>query len=187
MPFTIKGLGDRYPHFECLNKGDSRYADNVMQGRIGDRRLCAFDYHYETGGGKDKTRHHFSAVIVTTNLPLKPLFIRHETVLDRLAAAVGFEGIQFESAAFNKQFHVRSPDHRWAFDVLPQATMEFLMDSPKFVLEFQLCQIIAYRDTLFQPADFDSAIQVIEGILHRLPTSLVQELQEDGADSDRRN
>ena len=151
-----------------------------MQGRIGDHQLCAFDYHYETGSGKRRERHHFSAVIVTTNLPLKPLWIRHETVFDRVAAAVGFEGIQFESAAFNKEFHVTSPDHRWAFDVLPQATMEFLMNSPKFVLEFQLCQIIAYRDTLFQPADFESAIQVIEGILRRLPTSLVQELQGDG-------
>ena len=50
------------------------------------------------------------------------------------------------------------------------------MNSPKFVLEFQLCQIIAYRHTLFRPADFESAVQVIEGILQRLPTSLVQEL-----------
>lgn len=172
-----KGFGDRYPHFECLNKGDNRYACNVMQGRIEGHRVCAFDYHYETSNGDDKTRHHFSAVIITTSFPLKPLVIRHSNVFDRVAAAVGFEGVQFEWTEFNKEFHVTSPDHRWAFDVLPQATMEFLMNSPKFVLEFQLCQVIAYRDTRFQLADFDSAIQVIEGILRRLPTSLVQELQ----------
>ena len=117
---------------------------------------------------------------MTTNLPLKPLFIRHETVFDRLADAVGFEGVQFESAAFSKAFHVRSPNRHWAFDVLPQATMEFLMDSPKFILDFELCQVIAYRPTFFQPADFDSAIEVIEGVLRRLPTSLVQELQGGG-------
>jgi hypothetical protein len=177
-----KGFGDRYPHFECLNVGESRYAENVMQGRTGDYRVCAFDYTYVVNSsGKDQTRHQFSAVIVTANLPLKPLIIRHETVFDRLAAAVGIEGIQFESAAFNKEFHVRSPDPRWAFDVLPQATMEFLMNAPKFTLEFQLCQIIAYRGKRFQPADFESAIQVIEGVLHRLPTSLVNELRADGA------
>ena len=124
-----------------------------------------------------RTRHHFSAVILTTNLPLKPLLIRHTNVFDRVAAAVGFEGVQFEWTEFNKEFHVTSPDQRWAFDVLPQATMEFLMNSPKFTLEFQLCQIIVYRNALFQPADFDSAIQVIEGILRRLPPSLVKELQ----------
>ena len=85
-----------------------------------------------------------------------------------------------ESAEFNREFHVASPDRRWAFDVLPQSTMEFLLESPKFILEFQLCQIMACRDDLFQPGDFDAAIEVIEGILSRLPASLVQELQ--GAD-----
>jgi hypothetical protein len=174
-----KGLGNRYPHFECLNKGQSRYANNVMQGRVGKYRVCAFDYHYQTSDGKNKTNHRFSAVIVTTNLPLKPLVIRHTNLFDRLATAIGFEGIQFESTEFNKQFHVTSSDHRWAFDVLPQSTMEFLLDSPKFIVEFGLCQIIAYRSTPFQPTDFESAIVVIEGILQRLPRSLVQELQEN--------
>lgn len=170
-------LGDRHPHFACLNRGDHRYADNVMEGQIEGHRVCAFDYHYETSNGDDKTRHHLSAVIVTTNLPLKPLVIRHRNFLDQVAAAVGFEGIQFEWTEFNKEFHVTSSDHRWAFDVLPQATMEFLMNSPKFTLEFQLCQVMAYRNALFQPADFDSAIQVVEGILRRLPPSLVKELR----------
>ncbi len=179
-PAHDSGFGDRYPHFPCLNKGKDRYACNVMQGRLGNYRLCAFDYHYYSRySGRDdgSSYQFFSAVIVTTSLPMKPLVIRQKKDFDRVAAMIGFEGVEFEWGAFNKEFHVTSLDHRWAFDVLPQATMEFLMNSPKFVLEFQLCQIIAYRDTLFQPADFESAVQVIEGILSRLPTSLVQELQ----------
>jgi hypothetical protein len=85
--------------------------------------------------------------------------------------------VEFESAEFNRQFHVSSPDRRWAFDFLPQATLEFLLDSPQFSLECQLCQVIAYRQTTFAPADFESAIAVIEGILARLPKSFLQELQ----------
>ncbi len=171
-------FGDRHPHFACLNKGLKRYAENIMEGHIGKRRLCAFDYHYETPNGHSgNQRHRFSAVILTTNLSLKPLLIRHEGFFDRVAALLGFEKIEFESAEFSREFHVTSPDRRWAFDVLPQATMEFLLNSPKFVLEFKLCQIIAYRDNIFSPADFDSAIQVIEGIIARLPNSLLQELQ----------
>jgi hypothetical protein len=169
-------FGNRYPHFACLNHSGRRSASNVMDGRIGDHWICAFDYHYESGSDEDK-RCHFSAVIVTTNLPLKSLSIRHTSVFDRMAAAVGFEGIQFEWAAFNKEFRVTSPDPRWAFDVLPQAALEFLMNSPRFILDFELCQIMAHRQSLFQPADFDAAIQLIEGILHRLPPSLVQELR----------
>ena len=177
-PARDSGLGDRYAHFACLNHGENRFADNRLEGRAGDHAFCAFDYHYETSDGKNRARHVFSAVILTTKLPLKPLVIRPERLADRVAALLGFEGIEFESAAFNKQFHVTSPDPRWAFNVLPQATLEFLLDSPKFNLECQLCQIIAYRQTIFQPADFESALEVIEGILSRLPKSLLQELQE---------
>jgi hypothetical protein len=179
-PFRDGGFGRRHSWFQCLNKGSSRYANNVARGQVGPHELCAFDYHYTTGSGKNKTHHHFSGVIITTNLPLKPLSIRNETVFDRLASVVGFEDIQFESVEFNKQFHVSSSDRRWAFDVLPQSTMEFLLDSPKFQVEFRPCLVLARRDRLFQPQDFDAAIEVIEGILRRLPASLVQELQ--GAD-----
>ena len=173
-------FGYRYPHFACLNRGHNRYAENRLLGRIGDHKLCAFDYHYETDSGDNRQRHNFSAVVLTTNLALRPLVIRPGTFLDRVSALLGFEGIEFESAEFNKQFHVTSPDRRWAFDVLSQATMEFLLDSARFTVEFQLCQIIAYRETIFTPAEFGSAIQVIEGLLSRLPKSLLQELQGAG-------
>jgi hypothetical protein len=178
FPARDSRLEDRYP-FACLKHGESRYADNRLQGRIGDHSCCAFDYHYETSDGKNRTRHEFSAVILATKLPLKPLVIRPEHLSDRFVALLGFAGIEFESEAFNRQFHVSAPDRRWAFDVLPQATLEFLLDSPRFCLECQPCQIIAYRETIFQPAEFESAVEVIEGILSRLPKSLVEELQEN--------
>ena len=133
--------------------------------------MCVFDFHYETSAGDDKRdRHHFSVVIVTTNLPLKPLVIRQQGIFDRFAALVGLDRIELESAEFNREFHVQSPDRRWAFDVLPQATMDFLAHSPRFLLEFQLCQIIAYRDRLFTTADFAAALQVIGGYSTGCPT-----------------
>jgi hypothetical protein len=176
-PFHDGDFPYRHSCFECFNKGKSRYADNVARGRIGNHSLCAFDYHYTTGSNERKGTAHFSGVVVTTNLPLKPLWIRSETIFDRAASLLGVDRIEFESAAFNRAFHVASPDRRWAFDVLPQNTMEFLLDSPKFALEFQLCQVLARRDGLLEPQDFDAAIEVIEGILSRLPASLLQELQ----------
>jgi hypothetical protein len=176
-PSRVYEMGDQYPDFGCLNHGTRRYAENVIRGRIGQRSVCAFDYHYETSNGDHDGSHRFSALIVTTNLPFKPLLIRHEAFLDRVAAFLGFEGIEFESAEFSKEFHVKSPDRRWAFDVLSQATMEFLLRSPRFILEFHPWQVMAYRDETFKPADFESALQVIEGILDRLPKDLLQELQ----------
>jgi hypothetical protein len=184
-PTDDSGMENRFPGFQCLQYGSSRYAYNISEGMIGQRPVHAFDYHYETestdsDGKTTTTSHAFSAVVVSTNLPLKPLAIRSEGFFDRVAAFLGFEDIDFESTEFSRQFHVTSPDRRWAYDVLPQSTLEFLLDSPRFLIELCDCQLIAYREQTFKPADFDAALQVIEGILERLPASLVQELKGAG-------
>jgi hypothetical protein len=58
-----------------------------------------------------------------------------------------------------------------------QETMEFLLGSPHFYLDFRDRYVIAYRKRPFKVADFEAAIQVITGILDRLPASVVQELK----------
>jgi hypothetical protein len=58
-----------------------------------------------------------------------------------------------------------------------QETMEFLLGSPHFHLDFRDRYVIAYRKKPFKVADFEAAIQVITGILDRLPESVVQELK----------
>ena len=143
-PIAIRGSS-------ASKKGTAATPTTSHKGGSETIKVCAFDYHYTTGSGKSQSTHRFSGVMVTTNLPLKPLWIRSETIFDRVAGLVGMEPIQLESAEFNQEFHVTSPDRRWAFDVLPQSTMEFLLDSPKFTLEIQLCQILAYRDGFRTP------------------------------------
>jgi hypothetical protein len=157
-PSNDHGMDGRYSGFACLKKGDNRYAYNVMEGRAAERAVCAFDYHYEThstdsDGHRTTHNHHFSAVIVEAGMPLKPLFIRTEHFFDK------------------------SPDRRWAFDVLQQSTMEFLLEAPRFALEFQHRQVIAYREKTFAPADFEAALEVIKGVLERLPEYLLREMK----------
>jgi len=185
QPAHDRGMDDRYPQFKCLKQGDDRYAYNVMEGAVGQRTACAFDYHYETHstdskGNRTTYDHHFSAVIVETGLALKPLVIRKEGFFDKIGEFLGFEDIDFESIEFSKAFYVKSPDRRWAFDVIQQSTMEFLLESPRFTLEFQESQIIAFRDRNFKPDDFEAALRVIEGVIERLPNYLLREMK--GAD-----
>jgi hypothetical protein len=124
-PSNDSGMDDRYPAFNCLREGDNRYAYNVMRGQAGGHGVTAFDYHYETHstdskGERSTTNHHFSAVIVATGLPLKPLVIREEGFFDKVGAFLGFDDINFESTEFSREFYVKSPDRRWAFDVIHQ-------------------------------------------------------------------
>lgn len=174
-------IDNRYP-FKCLQRGDNRYGYNIVEGNISNRPVRAFDYHYETHhtdskGNRRTTHHYFSAVIVDANLPLKPLFIRSENLFDKLADFVGFNDIDFESAEFSKKFYVKSPDKKWAYDVLHQATMEFMLQSLQYDIEFSGRHVIAYRNKTLTAGYFEEAINLVNGILDRLPESLIQELK----------
>ena len=175
-------IDNRYPKFSCLQEGDDRYAYNIMQGTIAGRSILAFDYHYETHstdskGNRETDDEEFSAVIVRPGLPLRPLSIRGETFFDKVGAFMGFEDINFESAEFNRQFFVKSPDRHWAFDVLNQQSMEFLLASPRFTLEMDDACVIAYHSKTFTTGDFESALNLIGGLLDRIPQSVLQDLK----------
>lgn len=170
---------DRYP-FSCLTKGDNRYAQNICRGRLCNRDATTFDYHYETHStdakGHQTTYHHwFSAVMFSTQWSFKPLSIRTENLLDKIGAFFGFEDINFESAEFSREFCVASPDRRWAFDVLHQETMEFLLASPRFALEMGGPYVIAHRDQTFSVADFEAAANLLAGLLDRIPKTVLEE------------
>jgi hypothetical protein len=59
-----------------------------MRGKREGRDITAFDYRYVTGHGKSRRVHNFSALIVENPLPLKPLYIRPESILDRLQTRI---------------------------------------------------------------------------------------------------
>ena len=169
------GFDERYPDFGCLRRGHSRYASNIAEGDLNGRRVTAFDYRYVTGSGKNRQTHHFSAVVLRSNVALKPLRIRSENVFDRVTEFFGLDDIDFESAEFSREFHVKSSDKRWAYDVLHQRTMEFLLSMPRFSLEFDTRHAIAWRNRRFNVETFESAIAVVEGILDRMPEYVIRQ------------
>ena len=170
-----RGMDDRFDQFKCLRQGHSRYAYNVMEGQWAGKDLAAFDYHYATGSGKNRSDHHFSALILESPIRLKPLFIRREGFFDKVTEFFGLDDIDFESAEFSRKFYVRSPDRRWAYDVIHQRMMEYLMSAPAFAIQFAPGHVIAWRSRRAKPADFEAAAELILGILSRLPDYLVRQ------------
>jgi len=172
---------ERFPDFDCLRQGHSRYAENLITGRWNEPghatplTVRALDYHYKTGSGKNESSHQFSAVIVENPIPMRPLLIRPENFFDRVAEFFGADDIDFESSEFSRAFFVKSPDKRWAYDVVHQRMMEFLLNTPRFALQFSPSHVIAWRDKTFDVADFGSAIRLIQGIFERLPDYVVRQ------------
>ena len=72
---------------------------------------------------------------------------------------------------------VTAKDKRWAYDIVHQETMELLLQSPRFKLEFRGPHVMAYRAKRFKPLDFDQAFTLVEGILDRIPRDLKKELR----------
>ena len=143
--------------------------------------MRAFDHHYysETEPGRGKDHHYFSAVVIEAGMPLLPLAIRPRGPLDEVTEFIGFEETGFESAEFSQKFFVKSPDRRWAYDVVHQKTMELMLAHPHFLIDFQGSQIMAYyHDRMFSLAEFESALKVVTGILDNLPESVVRDLKE---------
>ncbi len=173
-------LDDRYPLFKCLRHGSRRRAYNIVEGTWRELPVKVFDYRYETGSGKNRSTHHFSALILRSPIPLKPLTIRPENFLDKIGEFIGIDDIDFESAEFSRKFHVGSPNRRWAYDVIHTRAMEFLLQSPTFSMAFGAHEVIAWRSRRMSPADFDAALDVIHGLFDLMPDYLVRQ-QTSGA------
>ena len=174
-PTRDGSFDERYRSFGCLRRGHSRAASNIAEGDWNGRHVTAFDYRYVTGSGKNRSTHYFSAVVLQSGVPLQPLRIRSENVFDRVTEFLGVDDIDFESAEFSRAFHVKAKDKRWAYDVLHQRTMEYLLSVPRFSIEFDVRCAIAWRNRRFSVETFESAIGVLEGIFDRLPEYVVRQ------------
>ena len=172
---------DQFPDFKALKAGEGdRYAYNIISGDYRGRPLRAFDYHYITTSTDDKghrtTNHHqFSAVIVNSLIPLKPLHIRPEGFFDHIAAAFGFEDINFESAAFSRQYKVTAPDRKWAYDVLHPRAIEFLLAVPPFSLQFDTGAVMFWNNKTWSVAEVEAAADTVNGLLDLLPDYLKEQ------------
>jgi hypothetical protein len=171
-----RNLARQYPDFKRLHRGHSRFVKNVMTGRRRDLEVTAFDYQYTTGHGKNRQTHRESAAIVRSAHPLIPLHIRHEHIFDKVGEFLGFDDIDFESAEFSRKFHVSSPDRKWAYDVLHNRTIEFLMKECFCDLDCDGWHVMIHRNRRFSPQEFGRAMDLAVGFLERIPDFVVREL-----------
>jgi len=163
----------KFPHFRRLTSGYDQYASNVISGTWKNREFLGFDYYYKPSPQASSNPNFFSAVILFSEVSLEPLLIRPESFFDKVTESVGFEEIKFESADFNQKFVIKSPNKEWAYHVIHQRMMEFLLNDPNhFTIQFAPNCVIAYHNDLFSLRGYEHAADIISGILDRLPRYL---------------
>jgi hypothetical protein len=173
-PFDIDSRQDWRKVFPI---GHSREVNHMLYGRVDGCDLKAFDYKYETGSDKDETTYHLSAVIFDTDMVFRTLVIRRETFGDRFAGAIGFNDIDFESEEFSRKFFVKSDDKKFAYDVVHQKMMQFLLENPGWDLHLISRSLIFYNSRVFSPEQFATAISFGRQFLSLFPDYLKQQLR----------
>jgi len=126
-PSKDRSLARRYKFLDKLRRGSHRYAYNILSGNYKGHDVMAFDYHYQTGSGKDTHHHHFSFFLLEMKAAFPELVIGPEGIFSKIAQAVGYDDIDFESHEFSSKFCVRSSDKKFAYDVCNAQMIEYLL------------------------------------------------------------
>ena len=130
----------RYDSLSVLGDDPHAVATNVLVGTYRGHRLCAFDF-YPLGRQIlcYKSRREapaFTVFVLEQEQRFPRLRIYPETAASKLAQALGYEDIDFESVEFSEAFCVRSPDRKFAFDVCHPRMMTYLLRHRDMIVEF---------------------------------------------------
>ena len=133
-------MAKQFAFLDKLDQGSNRYAYNVIEGEYEDRRVQVFDYHYETHstdskGHRQTHHHHFSFFILQLEKPFPELTIAKEGFFSKIAQAVGFDDIDFESHEFSRRFVVRSKDKKFAYDFCNARMIDYLLGVENIEIE----------------------------------------------------
>ncbi|NLH44321.1 MAG: hypothetical protein GX448_20980 [Planctomycetes bacterium] len=141
-PDKNRDLANRYAFLDKLRAGSNRYAFNTLTGTVQGHNVVIFDFHYETHStdskGRRQTHHHyFSCFILHMPASFPELVIAKEGLLSKIAQAVGYDDIDFESHEFSRRFCVRSPNKKFAYDVCHARMMEYLLANDDLTIEIE--------------------------------------------------
>lgn len=136
-PGKDRGLARRYRFLDKLRRGSNRYAFNILSGSYKGYAMTLFDYHYQTGSGKNTHHYYFSFFILQLPISFPELVIDKEGFFSKIAQAVGYDDIDFESHEFSRKFCVRSGDKKFAYDVCNVRMIEYLLSNTNMSIEIE--------------------------------------------------
>jgi hypothetical protein len=123
--------------------GSERYTLNKVSGDFRGHPVTLFDYHWISD---DKVwwwapswrRHKYiSFIVIELSKSFPELTLAKEGFFSRIAQAVGFDDIDFESAEFSKRYTVRSKDKKFAYDFCNAQMIDYLLDEPTIAIEVE--------------------------------------------------
>ncbi len=170
------GTAERLNFLRKLDEGSNRYLYNRLSGDFQGHEVMASDFHYETYSHSKNGRrtHHHHLSVLTLRLPrsFPELLITPEGVFSKIAQALGYDDIDFESAEFSRTFCVRCGDKKLAYDVCHPQMMEYLLARRDLAIEFEGNVLALAFDSCLEVPQIEPRLQQLVEIRRLLPDYL---------------
>ncbi len=171
-PGKDRDMARHYKFLDKLRRGHNRYAYNILSGNYRGHKLILFDYHYQTGSGKDTHHYYFSFFILHLPVFFPELVIGPEGFFSKIAQAVGYDDIDFESHEFSRKFCVRSKNKKFAYDVCNARMIEYLLSNRDFSIEIENNVLAISFDKKLSPEQIEPNINRLIEVRSLMPDYL---------------
>ncbi|MEE2973321.1 MAG: hypothetical protein VX672_09360 [Planctomycetota bacterium] len=185
-PARDSSADERFARFGPFKRGHSRRAWNIMRGMVTlggyEMEVESGDFRYTVGTGRDRRTYKFSYLVGTNPIGACPeTIVRKEGVFDQLKGVLGFDDIDFESDEFSRRYHVSSDEKRFAYDLIDQRMIEYLMATspPAFELDGDLICVSDGR-ARWRAEDFQQWFDWLGGFLRTWPDHLAHSIADRG-------
>ena len=165
-------------------RGEWQSDKNICWGSYRGTTVIVWDtvyYDISVGGSDtDWSEGEYSSVLVLTETPIHRTFITPNSLGKRLSAFGIEEGfgsfrmsnVQFELEAFNKAYKVKAKDQKWAFAIIDQEMMEWLLEQKKHTIELAPGGV-AESTWFMMPTDrIEKELDFVINFLDRFPQDL---------------
>jgi hypothetical protein len=182
LSFSIDDLYDirrRTRDLPSLGQGEMIEAFHVLRGKYRGRTMVAFDCkHCDRGFGPDRSEPRYLSVVLA-ELPdacFPDLLIRPERLTDKIAEACGAEEIDFDSHEFSSRFWVQAENRKFAYDVVNDTMMSFLLAGSRWTVELGGSAAAISNGHELLPSEIAPALDFLCDFLDRIPRYVRKDL-----------
>ncbi len=147
-----------------------RGLEHVSWGTWNGLEVEVFEYWYAVGSDPQRNDYErFTCVLTPVPATWPDLTIEPERLVTRIPQAVAMPDIRFESEAFNRAFHVRSADPRFASALVDARMIAWLVDdAPGYGFQIAAHRLLAFTERV-EPWQTESVLGMTGGFLTQVP------------------
>lgn len=163
-----------------FGRGINQRDEAVIRGTFNGRRCTTFTHAYEEGADERRTwTEMWQITLVELDFPLATVDIVPDELAAKAAKALGGMDVDFESAAFNAKWRVKSGNLKYAHDIVHPRVMERLLrpDADGLAISIEGAAILCWQADWRGPDDLARRLGVLTSLAKLIPEFVLKEFE----------